>query len=193
MQKVMLRKMLWSLIYLLLGIRERSNWNTNMLWLSDRSLYCQKYVWMWGKILMEARGWLLRRSFQNYTPLWPNSNITDESMTEIIDIYWKEYCDFNEKLVFLPIDPVFLTPLMQLKVVLDFWHELYSHPFMRVLGYVACRTTSKQLVVGSAEWSWSDLKQIKDGERSNPGGALMEKWAFCKLNEAVIKCSHDLQ
>ncbi len=56
-----------------------------------------------------------------------------------------------KKLVFLQIDPVFLTPLMQLKVVLDFWHELYSHPFMRVLGYVACRTTSKQLVVGSAE------------------------------------------
>ncbi len=32
-----------------------------------------------------------------HEPPCPNPDITTESMTEIIDLYWKEYCDFDEK------------------------------------------------------------------------------------------------
>ncbi len=56
---------------------------------------------------------------------------------------------------------------------------------------VAGRTTSKCLGIGSAEQSWSDMKQIKDRKKSNRGGTSLEKQAILysstRLNEAQIK------
>ncbi len=51
-------------------------------------------------------------------------------------------------------------------------------PYTDVLGFVACRVTSKRLGIGSAETSWADVKQIKDGKWSNLGGASLEKRAI---------------
>ncbi len=50
------------------------------------------------------------------------------------------------------------------------WHQLYELSYTKVLGFVACRTSSKQLGIGAVERSWSDVKQIKDGKQSNLGG-----------------------
>ncbi len=54
----------------------------------------------------------------------------------------------------------------------------------------------KRLGVGSAERSWSDEKQIKDGKRLNLGGSSLEEHAIlftsAKLNEAQIKRSHEM-
>ncbi len=58
------------------------------------------------------------------------------------------------------------------------WHELYSLPYTSVLDFVACCVTSKRLGIVSAEWSWADAKQIKDGKLSNLGGASLEKRAI---------------
>ena len=44
-----------------------------------------------------------------------------------------------------------------------------------MLGHVGCRTTSKNLGVGSAERGWGDTKQIKDGKRSGLGAESIEK------------------
>jgi len=44
-----------------------------------------------------------------------------------------------------------------------------------VLGHVGCRTTSKNLGIGSAERGWGDTKQIKDGKRSGLGAESVEK------------------
>ncbi len=74
------------------------------------------------------------------------------------------------------------------------WHQLYSPPFTKVIGFVACRTTSKQLGIGAAERSWSDIKQIKDGKPSNLGRVSLEKRAIlyssARLNEAKIRANH---
>ncbi len=58
------------------------------------------------------------------------------------------------------------------------WHETYSLPYTKVLGFVACRVTSKRLGIGSGERAWSDVKQIKDGKRSNLSGDSLEKRAI---------------
>ena len=46
------------------------------------------------------------------------------------------------------------------------WHQKYSLPCTKVLGFVARRVTSKVLFIGAAERSWGDLKTIKYGKRT---------------------------
>ncbi len=56
-----------------------------------------------------------------------------------------------KKLVVLLTDPVYYTLLMPLKACVIF---VISLPYTKILCYVACRTMSKYLSVGSAEQSW---------------------------------------
>ena len=41
------------------------------------------------------------------------------------------------------------------------WHQKYSLLYTKVLGFVACRVTSKIIAIGSADPSWGDVKTIK--------------------------------
>ena len=41
------------------------------------------------------------------------------------------------------------------------WHQKYSLPSTKFLGFVACRVTSKIIEIVSAERSWGDFKTIK--------------------------------
>ena len=54
------------------------------------------------------------------------------------------------------------------------WHEKYSLPYTNVLGFVACRTTSKNLGIGAAKRSWGDVKEIKSVKRSRLGTKSVE-------------------
>ncbi len=73
------------------------------------------------------------------------------------------------------------------------WHETYSLRYTKVLGFVACRVTSKRLEIGSGERVWSDVKQIKVGKRSSPSGDSLEKRAIlfttAHLEEACLLCT----
>ncbi len=73
------------------------------------------------------------------------------------------------------------------------WDETYSLPYTKVLLYVVCRVTSKRLGIGSGKCAWSNVKQIKDGKRSNLGGNSLENRAilFTKahLEEACLLCT----
>ena len=55
------------------------------------------------------------------------------------------------------------------------WHQKYSLPLTKILGFVACRVTSKVLVIGAAERSWGDVKTIKYGKRSAISSDVSEK------------------
>ncbi len=67
---------------------------------------------------------------------------------------------------------------------------MHSLPFTEVLGFVACQTTLKCLGIGSAERSWSAVKTIKNGKRTNIGRETLEKRAIlytsAKLEEAQL-------
>jgi hypothetical protein len=45
------------------------------------------------------------------------------------------------------------------------FQERYSLKITMMLGYVACRVTSKVLGIGAAEISWGDVKQPKTDKR----------------------------
>jgi hypothetical protein len=47
------------------------------------------------------------------------------------------------------------------------WHKLYSKPYHKVFGSVACRACSKPLGCGNAERNWGNLKHLKSGKRSH--------------------------
>ena len=53
--------------------------------------------------------------------------------------------------------------------------EIFFLPYTKVLGYVACRVSSKCLGIGSADRSWEDTKHIKSGKRSHMSAASIEK------------------
>ena len=43
-------------------------------------------------------------------------------------------------------------------------HQKYSLPCTKVLGFVACRVTSKILGIGAVDSSWIKVKTIKSGK-----------------------------
>ena len=55
------------------------------------------------------------------------------------------------------------------------WHQKYSLPFTKVIGFVACRVTSKFLGIGATKRSWGDVKTIKSGKRSAVSSDVSEK------------------
>ncbi len=55
---------------------------------------------------------------------------------------------------------------------------MHSLPFTELLGFVACQTMSKHVVIRSVEWSWSDVKTIKHGKHAINGGKSLEKRAI---------------
>ena len=59
----------------------------------------------------------------------------------------------------------------------NMWHERYSLPYTKVLGFVACRVTSKNGGIGVCERNWGDVKQIASGKRFSLSGASIEKRA----------------
>ena len=44
------------------------------------------------------------------------------------------------------------------------WHQNYSIPCTKVLGFVSCRVTSKVICIGAYESSWGYEKMIKSGK-----------------------------
>ena len=82
------------------------------------------------------------------------------------DIFWTEYTDFDNKNGSFDGDEF----IWKIKDIIDgnthLWNQKYSLTCTKVLGFVACRVTSKVLGIGAAYNSWGDVKKIKSGKRS---------------------------
>ena len=75
-----------------------------------------------------------------------------------LDTFWSEYNLFNHKNDTFDSNDF----IWNSKYITDgnsyLWNQKYSLPSTKVLGFVACRVTSKILGIGSAERSWGDVK-----------------------------------
>jgi len=110
---------------------------------------------------------------------------------EIIDTFWNEFkafqnCDrpYHEAHKWAVLDIIAGTSYL--------WHEKYSIPYTTVLGYVACRVTSKLCGIGPAERSWGGVKQIKTGQRSHLSSESTEKRSInylCFIKERADETS----
>ena len=91
------------------------------------------------------------------------------------DIFWTEYTEFDNKIGSFDTDEF----IWKIKDIRDgnshLWHQKYSLPCTKVIGFVACRVTSKVLGIGAAERSWGDVKTIKSGKRSTINSDVSDK------------------
>ena len=97
---------------------------------------------------------------------------TEKELPENHDTFWSKYTYFNNK-----NDPFNIDEFIWIsKDISDskspLWHQKYFFPPIKLLGFVACRVTSKILGIGSAERSWGDVKTIKSGKRSALGSEI---------------------
>ena len=63
--------------------------------------------------------------------------------------------------------------------------SVISLPSTKLLGFVACRVTSKILGIGSAERSWGDVKTIKSGNISALGSEIYEKHSIVNKSDCI--------
>ena len=103
------------------------------------------------------------------------SGASDEEMAATLDLFWTEYTAFDNIIGSFDADEF----IRKRKYIRDgnshLWHQKYLLPFTKVLGFVACRFTSKVLGIGASERSWGDVKTIKSGKRSDISSDVSEK------------------
>ena len=97
---------------------------------------------------------------------------TEKELHETLDMFWRKYTNFNNN-----NDPFDSNEFIwNSKYISDgssnLWHQKYSLPSTKVIGFIACRLTSKILGIGSFECSWGYVKTIKSVKISTLGSDL---------------------
>jgi hypothetical protein len=111
-------------------------------------------------------------------------DIASMSDAEIIDTFWNEFKSFqNCDRPYHDIHKWAVPDVIAGRSYL--WHEKYSIPYTTVLGFVACRVTSKLCGIGPAERSWGAVKQIKMGKRSHLSGESTEKRSIIYVSSKI--------
>jgi hypothetical protein len=94
-----------------------------------------------------------------HVPLCPNTNpaVSSMSLPDIIDTFLNEFKVFQN----FPHpyhEPSHWTTYNITKGNSYLWNEKYPIPYISVLGFVACRVTSKLCGIGPAKRSWGGVK-----------------------------------
>lgn len=98
-------------------------------------------------------------------------------MGELLLLFWEEFDDFQIKEGKFK-DREHIWNAQELKNGNShLWHKKFSLPYTVILGKVACRVCSKIIGIGSAERSWGDVKQLKQGKRSHLSAERIKKQA----------------
>ena len=113
------------------------------------------------------------------------SGTSEEEMNVTLNMFWTEYTDFDNKIGSFDADEF----IWKSKDISDgnshLWHQKYSLPLTKVLGFVACRVTSKFLGIGAAERPWGDVNTIKSGKRSTISSDVSEKQSIVYTSACV--------
>ena len=115
------------------------------------------------------------------------SGSTKKELHETLDNFWSEYKTFNHK-----NDPFDSNEFIwNSKDISDgnihLWHQKYFLSSPKVIGFVACRLTSKILGIGYADSLWGDVKTIKSGRRSDLGSDISEKQSILYTSYCIEK------
>jgi hypothetical protein len=123
--------------------------------------------------------------------------VKEEDLGSICQTFWREFDDFQTKRG-PSYGRAWIWETQEIKEGnCHTWHKLYSIPFTKVFGKVACRVCSKPLGCGQAERNWGALKHLKAGKRSHMsaekaqrqatvyGAACIDKWRAVQAAEEV--------
>ena len=93
--------------------------------------------------------------------------ISDDEMNDTLDIFWIEYTELNCKNGIFDCDDF----IQSIKYIHEGNSHICHHKYYvlstNLIGFVACRDTSKMICVGAAERSWGDVKTINNDKRSD--------------------------
>ena len=130
----------------LLGISKRKGWSMHMWWQHGLFLSNQTselITWNDSAPTMEILEMIDEVvSRLHYRPC-PNKKVVNESIDEIIYIFWKEFKHFIYRTGRYRNQSIWFENDDALSGRSYLWHEMHSLPFTEVLGFVACQTTSK--------------------------------------------------
>ncbi len=96
-----------------------------------------------------------------HVPSCPNDQVSGHDMTNIIDVFWREFMHWQNMTGCYAVCRVWFSTCDALEGKSHIWHETYFLPYTKVLAFVACRVTLKRLGIGSRERAWSDVKKSK--------------------------------
>ena len=119
----------------------------------------------------------------------PNSRVRGMEMDDILDLFWSEFEDFRNQRGDFSNLSLFRSKSAKAGKS-HMWHEKYSLPYTKVLGFVACRVTSKNGGIGVCERGWGDVKYVADGKRFNLGASIEDRaiiYTTARLKEARIR------
>ena len=110
---------------------------------------------------------------------------SEEEMAVTQDIFWTEYTDFDNKIGLFDADEF----IWKRKDIKDgnshLWHQKYSLPCTKVLGFVARRVTPKFLEIFAAECSLGDIKTILYGKESAISTDVSEKQSIVYTSACI--------
>ena len=90
--------------------------------------------------------------------------LSEDEMAVTQDIFCTKYTDFYNNNGLFDGDRY----IWKIKDISDgnsrLWHQKHPLPFTKVLGFVACRVSSKVLSIGAEDHYWGDVKTIKSGK-----------------------------
>ena len=101
--------------------------------------------------------------------------ISDDEMNDTLDKFWSEYTAFNHNNCPFNGDYFICSSKDTLGGNSHVWHNKYSIPCTKVLGFVACRVIYKILGIGADERYWGDVKKIESGKISAISSNVLEK------------------
>ena len=91
------------------------------------------------------------------------------------DIYCTEYTEFDDRNGSFDWDEFIRKGKDIRNYSSHFWHQKYSLPCTKVIGFVVCRVTSMVLVIGKSHLHWGDVNTIKYGKISSFSSDVSEK------------------
>ena len=117
--------------------------------------------------------------------------VPEDKMAVTQNLFWTEYTSFDNKIGSFDADEF----IWKIKDIRDgnshLWHQKYSLPCTKVVGFVSCRVTSNFLGIGEADHSWGDVKTIKYGKRSVISIGASEKhsivYTYACIESAIIE------
>ena len=101
--------------------------------------------------------------------------LSDDEIYFTLELFCTDYTDLDKKNGLLDGDEFICTSKDIRYGNSHLWHQKYSLPCTKVLGFLAYRVTSKVIGIGASERSWGDVKAIKSGIRYDISSDVLYK------------------
>ena len=85
------------------------------------------------------------------------SDSSEKAFHKTLDTFWSEYTNFNQNIDLFYSNKFIWSSKDIHDDISHLWHQKYYLPSTKFLGFLACRVTSKVLVVGYSEHSWDNI------------------------------------